>query len=379
MDFKTNHKRLEIGEGKISGYLSIFIGVCSFLFSVSLFFPEILTTSEFREFYTEGFLQIFFLSLFFLGLGFALTSFILRKKADIAILGLVFLVGSLILNYLMPERTPGFYSTFSIGLDWLVLDIFFTAAIFIPIELFLPKHLDQSKFHPEWRTDLAYFIYSHLLVQALGIIIRTPAIISFSGLPIAEIHAAVSSIAFPLQLLIALVVSDLFQWTIHFLFHKVPFLWKFHAIHHSIKNIDWLAGSRIHFVDLILVRSFTFIPLYVLGFSTPVFLTYLVWVSIQAVLAHSNTKLNFGFLRYLLVTPQYHHWHHAADPKYYDKNFAIHFPFIDMIFGTYLEKGNEWPERTGLNEEMPTTFLGQTIHPFKSKEKIRTSSKSQDD
>ena len=139
MDFKTNHKRLEIGEGKISGYLSIFIGACSFLFSVSLFFPEILTTSEFRGFYTEGFLQIFFLSLFFLGLGFALTSFILRKKADIAILGLAFLVGSLILNYLVPERTPGFYSTFSIGLDWLVLDIFFTAAIFIPIELFLPK------------------------------------------------------------------------------------------------------------------------------------------------------------------------------------------------------------------------------------------------
>ncbi|NVJ84841.1 MAG: sterol desaturase family protein [Algoriphagus sp.] len=370
MDFKTNNTRIKIGEGKISGYLSIFLGVCSFLFTICLYFPNVLTTSDFRHLYTENFVEVFVFALLILGIGFALTSFILRKKADIALIGLVFISATLFLFYFFPGQTSEVSTLFTIGLDWLVLDIFFTSLIFIPLELFLPKRFDQTKFHPEWRTDLAYFIYSHLLVQILGIIIRTPAMISFSGLPIAEIQSKVSSIAFPIQLFLALLITDLFQWTIHFLFHKIPILWRFHAIHHSIKDIDWLAGSRIHIVDLIVVRSFTFIPIYVLGFSNAVFLTYLVWVSIQAVLAHSNTRLNFGFLKYILVTPQYHHWHHSANPEYYDKNFAIHFPFIDMIFGTYLDKGEEWPIETGLGDtEVPKGILKQTIHPFKRSKK----------
>lgn len=371
MDFKTKNTRLKIGEGKISGYLSIFIGVCSFLFTICLYFPNVLTTSEFRHLYTEGFIEAFILSLLILGIGFALSSFILRKKADIAAIGMGFLLATILLFYLFPRQTSEVSTLFTIGLDWLVLDIFFTSAIFIPLELFLPKRLDQTKFHPEWRTDLAYFIYSHLLVQVLGIVIRTPSVVSFSGLPIAEIQSEISSIVFPLQLFLALLITDLFQWTIHFLFHKVPFLWRFHAIHHSIKDIDWLAGSRIHIVDLVVVRSFTFIPIYVLGFNNSVFLTYLVWVSIQAVLAHSNTRINFGFLKYIFVTPQFHHWHHSAEVEYYDKNFAIHFPFIDMIFGTYLDKGEEWPSKTGLDDaEMPKGILKQTIHPFKLKGKV---------
>lgn len=366
----TQHARLKIGDGKISGYLAIFIGVCSFLFTICLYFPNVLTTSEFRHLYTESFIEIFVLSLLILGIGFALSSFILRKKGDIAAIGLGFLLGTILLFYFFPRQVSEVSTLFTIGLDWLVLDIFFSATIFIPIELFLPKRLDQTKFHPEWRTDLAYFIYSHLLVQILGIIIRTPAVISFSGVPIAEIQQLVSSLAFPIQLFLALFITDLFQWTIHFLFHKVSFLWRFHAIHHSIKEIDWLAGSRIHFVDLIVVRSFTFIPIYVLGFSNAVFLTYLVWVSIQAVLAHSNTRINFGFLKYIFVTPQYHHWHHSAEAEFYDKNFAIHFPFIDMIFGTYLDQGDKWPSETGLNEtEIPKGILKQTLHPFKLNKK----------
>jgi lathosterol oxidase len=139
------------------------------------------------------------------------------------------------------------------------------------------------------------------------------------------LHGWVQGIWFIPQLFLALFVSDLFQWTDHYFFHKTPFLWRFHAVHHSTKDIDWLAGSRTHFVDLIVVRSVSFLPLYVCGFSSSVFAIYLVIAAIQAVLAHSNTRINFGVLKYLFVTPQYHHWHHSDDPKAYDKNFAIHF------------------------------------------------------
>ena len=75
--------------------------------------------------------------------------------------------------------------------------------------------------------------------------------------------------------------------------------------------------------------------------------------------------MKFGFLRYLLVTPQYHHWHHSGDPETYGKNFAVHLPVIDMMFGThYLPKG-EWPSSYGLDDEFPTDYVDQFIHPFR--------------
>ncbi|MDA7511782.1 sterol desaturase family protein [Verrucomicrobia bacterium] len=63
----------------------------------------------------------------------------------------------------------------------------------------------------------------------------------------------------------------------------------------------------------------------------PVFYAYVAIVALQAVAAHANTRIGFGLLKYLVVTPQYHHWHHADDPKYYNKNFAIHLPIIDRV------------------------------------------------
>jgi lathosterol oxidase len=116
---------------------------------------------------------------------------------------------------------------------------------------------------------------------------------------------------------------------------------------------------------MIAVRAFSFLPLYICGFSKDVFTVYIVIVAVQAVMAHANTRINFGFLKYVFVTPQYHHWHHSDDPKAYDKNFAIHFPFIDMMFGTYYPMGNTWPESTGLGDvKFPKGFVKQFAFPF---------------
>ena len=88
-------------------------------------------------------------------------------------------------------------------------------------------------------------------------------------------------------------------------------------------------------------------------------------MAIHAVLIHANTRINFGFLKYIIATPQYHHWHHCENPKYYGKNFATIFPFIDMIFGSYYLPGNTWPEGTGLHEaNYPKGYLKQMIYPF---------------
>ncbi len=361
----SKNKRLKIGEGKISGYLAIFLAIICLGATICAYFPEYLTTSEFRELYTPNFIKWMFLSVLVLSFLFSLTSFLLSKKTKLGFLAIIILAMSIFLASGLPEITEIESKSFTIGLDWLLLDILLSAVIFIPIELFLPKRLEQTKFHPEWRTDLVYFVIGHLLIQVTGVLVQLPAVVAFSGLGLSGIHEWVQGIWFLPQLLLALFVSDLFQWSGHYFFHKIPFLWRFHAVHHSTKDIDWLAGSRTHFVDLIAVRAVTFIPLYICGFSSSVFTTYIVIAAIQAVLAHSNTRINFGFLRYVFVTPQYHHWHHSDDPKAYDKNFAIHFPFIDMIFGTYYPMGKEWPEGTGLGDvQFPKGFIKQFIFPF---------------
>jgi lathosterol oxidase len=362
----TQNQRIQIGEGRISGYLSIFLALICFFGIVCAFYPEYLTTADFREAYNPLFIKWSLLGVALLSLGFAITSFILSRRTTWGFIGIVILITSIILGSFLPESDGIESKAYTLGLDWLVIDIFISALIFIPIELFLPKRLNQSKFHSEWRTDLVYFIIGHLLIQVTGVVVQLPSVKLFGGLGLDGLQTWVKSIHFVPQLLLAMFAADLFQSTAHLLFHKIPFLWRFHSVHHSTKNIDWLAGSRTHFVDLIVVRALTFMPIYLLGLDTSVFTTYLVIAAMQAVLAHANTRINFGFLRYVFVTPQYHHWHHSAEEKAYDKNYAIHFPLIDMLFGTYFKSGkNEWPKETGLGEvQFPKGFIRQFIYPF---------------
>lgn len=362
----ASNKRLTIGEGKISGYLSVFLAVICFGTTICAYFPEYLTTADFRELYKPQCIKWGFLVVLALSFLFALASFILSKKTKYGFFAILIIAASIFLASGLPEYQRIESKSFTIGMDWLLLDILISAFIFIPMELFLPKRKEQTKFHTEWKTDLVYFIISHLLIQITGVIVQLPAVLAFSNVGLSGFHEWVQGIWFVPQLFLALFVSDLFQYSGHYFFHKIPYLWRFHSVHHSTKDIDWLAGSRTHFVDLIVVRAVSFLPLYVFGFSASVFATYIVIVSIQAVLAHANTRINFGFLRYVFVTPQYHHWHHSDDPKAYDKNFAIHFPFIDMFFGTYYPIGKTWPESTGLGDvEFPKGFIRQFVFPFK--------------
>jgi lathosterol oxidase len=153
------------------------------------------------------------------------------------------------------------------------------------------------------------------------------------------------------------------QYAIHRAFHALPWLWRFHAIHHSSIEMDWLAGSRLHLVDVVLTRAASFAPLFVLGFSETALVAYLVFVSFHAVWLHANLRWRFGPLRHLLATPEFHHWHHAVEPV--NRNFAVHLPWIDRIFGTAWSPGG-FPTRYGLaGESVPAGWLRQLAWPFR--------------
>ena len=358
-------KRTILGEGLISGYLSIFFSLLSLGAVICFLFPEYLTTAEFRVNYPiDIFRWMIFGGLVFSFL-FAFLSLLLSKRAKFAFIGMSVSVIAIILGGSNIEVESFDQGAFSISLDWLILEILALSLIFIPLELFFPKREDQSKFHPEWRTDLIYLFKAQLLIQYTAVAVKMPAELFFSDLGMNEVQDLVSGLPFIGQLFLAMFVADLFQYFIHRLFHVNPFMWRFHSIHHSIQYVDWIAGSRLHLVDILITRSFSYIPLYILGFSNDVFYVYVVIVALQAVMAHTNVRIPFSFLKYLFVTPQFHHWHHSKDKETHDKNFAIHFPFIDKIFGTYHLPVDEWPEAMGLEDEsFPKGYLRQQIYPF---------------
>jgi sterol desaturase/sphingolipid hydroxylase (fatty acid hydroxylase superfamily) len=361
------HERIRIGEGKISGYLSVFLASLSLGAVICFHFPEHFTTPEFRAVYSVELLRWLLLGALVLAFAFALASFWLSGRSKLGLIGVLISALAIVLGGNTVEIDDFNQSIATISLDWLLIDILVLSSIFIPLELLFPKRVEQTKFHPEWRTDLVYFAVGHLLVQFTAVAVKAPAEAIFGGIGFATLQSTVSGWPFLVQLVLAMAVADLFQYAAHRTFHTNRFLWRFHAVHHSIRAVDWLAGSRLHLVDILVTRAFSYIPLYVLGFSMPVFYAYVVIVALQAVSAHANTRLPFGPFKYLLVTPQYHHWHHSDDPELYEKNFAIHFPLIDTFFGTYHLPGDEWPETMGLGEErFPKGYLRQLVYPFRN-------------
>lgn len=362
----TPKPRMRFGEGRISGAFAIAFGSMSLGGALCFLYPEYLTTPEFRGHYDVEVLRGVLGACIAVGIASAVRSLTVNPSKVAGLIG-----GGLTLAALALGGTgidPGEVGDARVylSLDYLVLSLLAMALVFVPLELFYPKHTQQTKFHPEWKTDLIYFIVAHLLVQWLAMLSQEPVRAAFGGASLAGLHASIGGLPFLLQVLLAVLVADLFQYAIHRLFHRVPYLWRFHSVHHSTRTMDWLAGSRLHLIDVIATRMMVYLPLYLLGFDQRVLLAYVAIVATQAVLNHTNTRLPFRWLEPFLVSPRIHHWHHSDQREAYDKNFAVHFPWIDRLFGTYHAPGDQWPEAVGLEGvAFPKGYLSQLVYPFR--------------
>ena len=131
--------------------------------------------------------------------------------------------------------------------------------------------------------------------------------------------------------------------------------------------MDWLAGSRSHLVDVLVNRTLAFVPIFVMGFAPAAIYAYLVFVSFHAVYIHANVRHRWPGVRWIIATPEFHHWHHTSDEEGIDKNFAVFLSFIDVIFGT-AHLPDHWPKRYGtVKFQPPETWWGQFVYPFKRK------------
>ena len=356
------------GTGWWSGILSAFFGFLSFGGVLCLHFPRLLSSPDLRPHYPMHTMRVLIQCLIVAAILFGVISSLLRKKKILALSGMLLAIAATALggSSVPINETPR--GGLGIGLDWFLLDLLLMALIYVPIERLWPQYPKQGTFRKGWVQDVVYFMSTHLPLQILSFLVLLPATQATKYLGVPALQQLIARIPWLLQFLLAVLVADVTEYFVHLAFHKVPFLWRFHAIHHSSQALDWIAGSRSHFVDDTLVRGFVLAPL-MLGFSKSIILAYLIFVTLHATWVHCNFAPSVKWLEKYLIMPRFHHWHHTSQKEGIDKNFAIHFPWIDRIFGTYYYP-DAWPEVYGLDaDEISPSFLGQTIEPFIGKKK----------
>ena len=174
-----------------------------------------------------------------------------------------------------------------------------------------------------------------------------------------------------LRLAAALVVNEIGGYWGHRWSHQIPFLWRFHVVHHSAEEIDWLVTAKAHPFDMFFTRLCAMVPIYVLGLAQPLgnrvdYVPVVVTVVTMywAYFIHANLNWRFGWLEWLISTPAFHHWHHTNDgPEVLNKNYAATFPWVDKLFGT-LHLPREWPVKYGSDTPVASDLAGQLLDPL---------------
>jgi sterol desaturase/sphingolipid hydroxylase (fatty acid hydroxylase superfamily) len=179
------------------------------------------------------------------------------------------------------------------------------------------------------------------------------------------------------RILLAVLFRDLIFWVTHVVRHKVSYLWYFHAVHHSQRELNFFTEYRVHPIDDVFLFTIGFIPLFMVEHSF-VTVVAIVWLSHWYTrFYHSNIRTNLGPLRYVLVTPQSHRVHHSVEPRHHDKNFGLTLSIFDHLFGTQYRGYDEYPatgipddafpnEQEGRRAGSLATLAEQLLYPFRA-------------
>jgi sterol desaturase/sphingolipid hydroxylase (fatty acid hydroxylase superfamily) len=359
----------KFGSGWISGVLGMMLGLATLGAVIMMRFPGVFVMKESAALVAHPGFRTGMMVLMVLAFLFAMLSLLLRPSKVLGMTGMVAVLIAVTLGgtqaqAVAPDLTPLYF-----GLDFFVLRLLFTGFLFIPLETIFPHREEQGIFRYEWREDLFYYLVSSMMVQVLTWLSFMPAQTLFAITSWTEFRAWVAALPFAVQFIAIMFLTDLVQYWVHRLFHRIPALWRFHAVHHSAQAMDWIAGARMHFFEILALRSTTVIPMIVLGFSQGAVNAYILVVYLYATFVHSNLGWKFGFLEKLLVTPRFHHWHHGIEKEAIDVNFAVHFPLFDKIFGTHhMPENGRWPSGYGIGgHPVPKGYWQQFLHPFKRK------------
>lgn len=243
--------------------------------------------------------------------------------------------------------------------------LFVLTAIFVPLErLFAQKR--QPIFRRQFATDLGYYFLANLVTNVLVATATSAlAVAIYRGLPTAIVEFG-RHLTLWQHMLATLVVGEFgFYWG-HRLSHEWPLLWRFHIVHHSPEQVDWLTNTRGHPVDVLITRLCGFTLIYACGLAqigghvskTTVALS--IFVLFWGFFIHANVWWRFGWLEWIIATPAFHRWHHTND-EHRDMNYASTLPLWDWVFGTLYLPRRGVPPVFGADRKIADSIAGQLL------------------
>ena len=268
----------------------------------------------------------------------------------------------------MTHQLLWFASGFVVDVVRLALWLVLLVAIFVPLE-----HLFGEPSIKIWRrqtgVDLVWYFVNSLLPAAILSVPLALLSRALQGVDPGGFYSVVAAWPFGLKMFLVLLVNDIGAYWGHRALHAHRWLWRFHAVHHSAEEMDWLVNTRAHPFDMVFVRFSGLAPVYLLGLAQttgarldPAVAVLTIFGTLWTFFIHSNMRVRLGPLEWLISSPAFHHWHHTRD-DHRDHNFSFVFPVIDRVFGTaWLPR--HWPSAYGINAKLPPTVTGQFLAPL---------------
>lgn len=249
------------------------------------------------------------------------------------------------------------------------------------LELLFPWRKNQKAIREDFWLDAFYMFFNFFLFGLVGYAALSTVVSQAFNDLLANVFGIknlvaiqVGSLPYWVQLLILFLVRDFVQWNIHRLLHWSPWLWQFHKVHHSVREMGFAAHLRYHFVETFVYRTIEYLPLAMIGFGIQDFILVHLFTIVIGHLNHANFNLPLGPLKYVLNSPQMHIWHHARDLPSGGTgiNFGITLSVWDYLFGTASipYDGRDIPLGFEEVDTYPHGFFSQTAKPFRDKLKL---------
>jgi sterol desaturase/sphingolipid hydroxylase (fatty acid hydroxylase superfamily) len=225
---------------------------------------------------------------------------------------------------------------------------------------------------PDLVTDLCYWFFIPVFARyfRIGLLVAGAAVLF--GITTADGliafyengHGPLAALPLVAQIILFLVGEDFITYWTHRLFHGVR-LWKYHAVHHSSEELEWISAARFHPINLFFGSVIADVVLLLAGISPNVFVVLGPFTIAHSAFVHANLDWTLGPFKYVIASPVFHRWHHTAAERGGEKNFAATFPVLDLLFGTFYMPAKELPDRYGVDDKtFPTSFGAQLVHPF---------------
>jgi sterol desaturase/sphingolipid hydroxylase (fatty acid hydroxylase superfamily) len=235
------------------------------------------------------------------------------------------------------------------------------ALLFVGLERLFPYDRSQRVLRDGFWTDLIWYtiVQSYLLALVISALIRWID----SGTGFSRLHI-VSGWPLPVQLGFFLVTHDLYIYLFHRLQHRSPVLWRIHEAHHSVNDVDWLAGSRSHALEILINQTIEFLPITLLGAAPELPIIKGIVDAVWGMFIHSNLDVRLGPLAVIINGPELHRWHHAREITEGGINFGTKLSVWDYLFGT-VRRPPKRPSGYGLTTYFPGGYFAQTAFAFR--------------